>query len=339
MRTLYRLLLGLYPARVKSEFTQEMMDVFDQAYAAEKLKGIVPFLRFCARETGGLLTSLLTEERTMTHKRRVLAGGIAGLLIGAAAGAGVAAWRPQTYTSTAVFRATASTVPERLVPAQARLELQQVVPRLAQTVLSRGNLAVVIKMHNLYPDAQTSVPMEDIVEEMRRALRITAQSDSVFEVSFTYPDRILAQKVTGDFVGRIVSEYTRERRTMTLLTVQFLKDSVESAGATWEERLAKVRQAASAGRPLERVTLDASIAKQRYENLSERLAEAEMLQLLEQRQQGQTLEVVSPASSPSDSGAAPTVAAVVGAMSGALVGLLVSSVMWHRSRLPLAEAV
>lgn len=339
MRTLYRLLLGLYPARVKSEFREEMTNVFEQAYAAERQKGTVPFLRFCARETAGMLTGLLTEERTMTHKRRALAGGVAGLLIGGVAGAGVAAWTSQTYTSTALFRANASRVPEQIVPVQSRPELQQVVPRIAQTVTSRGNLLSLVKRYNLYPDDQARLPMEDLVDWVRRDLRISAQSDSVFEVSFTYPDRVLAQKVTGDLAGRIIEEYTRERTMMTVLTVQFLKESVESAGATWEERLAKVRQAESAGRPLERVTLDASIAKQRYENLSQRLAEAEMLQLLEHRQQGQTLELVNPASYPSDSGASPAVAAVIGGVCGALVGLLASSVMWHRSRLSLAEAI
>jgi hypothetical protein len=335
MRRLYRLLLRLYPARFRAEFADEMIEVFDQACATERDKGATAFLRFCVRETGGLVVNLLAEERSMKHKRLVLSGALAGLLIGGIMGA---AWAGQPYTSRAVLRVRGTTVPERLVPAQAYVEMRQMLPSISMTVLARGNLANILNAYNLYPAEQATMPLEDIIARMREATRIATLDDSSFEVSFTYPDRALAQKVTTDLVGRIIGEFVRARRTLAVLTVQFLKDSADAAGAAWEDSLAKVRAARSGGKPPDRLQLDADIARQRYEGLRAKLAEAEMLEILEKRQQGQTLELLDPPSLPPDSRPSLVIVALLGALGGAVAGLLTSIAFSYLSRPALADA-
>ena len=270
----------------------------------------------------------------MKHKRLVMSGAVGGLVIG---GVLTAAWASQPYTSRAVLRASASQIPEQLVPAQSRLELDQVVPRLAQTVTSRGNLMNVVKMYNLYPEEHDRKPMEEIVDHMGQALRISSLSGTAFEVSFTYPDRVLAQKVTRDIVNRILSGYTRERTTLALLTVQFVKDTADAAGKDWEQKLARVRAVQSSRNATERLMLDAEIARQRYETLSHKLADAEMIHALETRQQGPNIEVVDAPTLPAESRLSVVLAALLGSTAGALIGFFVSAVFSQRSGTPAVQ--
>jgi polysaccharide chain length determinant protein (PEP-CTERM system associated) len=165
---------------------------------------------------------------------------------------------PDTFVSQAVIRVVPPQVPEAYVATNVNMEMSQRINSMAQTILSRGNLTNIINTFNLYPRDRQRKPMEDVVEEMKRDIRIgnvtnmTASNRgiSAFSISFSYDHRIIAQKVTADLVSRFMSENTRDRTTASVLTTQFLKDQADSAKKeleTIEDRLAKFRQV-NAGR-------------------------------------------------------------------------------------------
>ena len=165
---------------------------------------------------------------------------------------------PDTFVSQAVIRVVPPQVPETYVPTNVNMEMSQRINSMAQTILSRGNLTNIINTFGLYPRDKQRKPMEDIVEEMKKEIRIgsvtgmTAQNRGVsaFSISFSYENRIIAQKVTADLVSRFMSENTRDRTTQSVLTTQFLKDQAESAKKELEgieDRMAKFRQV-NAGR-------------------------------------------------------------------------------------------
>ena len=165
---------------------------------------------------------------------------------------------PDTFVSQAVIRVVPPQVPETYVPTNVNMEMSQRINSMAQTILSRGNLTNIINTFGLYPRDKQRKPMEDVVEEMKKDIRIgsvtgmTAQNRGVsaFSISFSYENRIIAQKVTADLVSRFMSENTRDRTTQSVLTTQFLKDQAESAKKELEgieDRMAKFRQV-NAGR-------------------------------------------------------------------------------------------
>ena len=165
---------------------------------------------------------------------------------------------PDTFVSQAVIRVVPPQVPETYVPTNVNMEMSQRINSMAQTILSRGNLTNIINTFGLYPRDKQRKPMEDVVEEMKKEIRIgsvtgmTAQNRGVsaFSISFSYENRIIAQKVTADLVSRFMSENTRDRTTQSVLTTQFLKDQAESAKKELEgieDRMAKFRQV-NAGR-------------------------------------------------------------------------------------------
>ncbi len=160
---------------------------------------------------------------------------------------------PDTFVSSAIIRVVPPQVPEAYVPTNVNMEMSQRINAMAQTILSRGNLTNIINTFNLYQRERQRKPMEDVVEDMKRDIRISQvgniagnRSISAFTISFQYDNRIMAQKVTADLVSRFMSENTRDRTTQSVLTTQFLRDQLEAAKKDLdaiEDKITKFRSA------------------------------------------------------------------------------------------------
>lgn len=147
---------------------------------------------------------------------------------------------PDTYVSTAVVRVVPPQVPETFVPSNVNMEMSQRINSMAQQILSRSTLTNIINSYGLYPRDRARLPMEDVVENMRRKdVRISnvisfttnegRRTVPAFQISFAYENRVLAQKVCQDLVSRFINENTRDRTNQSVFTTQFLKDQLELA--------------------------------------------------------------------------------------------------------------
>ncbi len=171
------------------------------------------------------------------HKAWIFGPAFACLVI---AVVGAFLW-PDTYVSQAVIRVVPPQVPESFVPKNITTEMSQRINSMYQTISSVNSLTNTINSFNLYPAERRRMPMQDVVEMMRKSIKIgsvspmataaTSKNKEVmaFSISFEYNDRIVAQKVTENLVSRFTNEYTRERTTQSLMTTQFLRDQLETA--------------------------------------------------------------------------------------------------------------
>src|SRR5436190_3552427 len=215
------------------------------------------------------------------HKAWILGPTFAALVISTV----VACLWPDTYVSTGIIRVVPPQVPESYVPSNINSQMSQRVNSMYQTISSRGNLTNIINLYDLYRRERSRRPMEDIVEEMRRDIKISnvvplSQGDrqiSAFQIACSYENRILAQKVTADLVSRFMTENTRERTTQSVLTTQFLKDQLENSKKeleTIEGKLTNFRTTAN-GRLPDQVQQNAAqmaMFEQRIANLNAALA-------------------------------------------------------------------
>jgi hypothetical protein len=104
----------------------------------------------------------------------------------------------------------------RITPADS--DRQRALDRLGelqQEVLSRTSLAHIIQQPalNLYPEDRKRMPLEDVVENMRKALRFQVMQAwgggvPAFLISFEYPDKFKAQAV----VRELLSSFFRQNR-------------------------------------------------------------------------------------------------------------------------------
>jgi capsular polysaccharide biosynthesis protein len=159
---------------------------------------------------GGLKMRLKWNFATVT---------VSCVLLGAAVAGGLALRAPNQYVSTSVVKVDR---PDGMTDAQMAEALQR-----AQTeVLSRTSIAEIIQREDVYRDDRKRMPMEDVVQQMRnRDIRVMPLKDAqnsaltAFAVSFAYPDRAKAQRVTTLLVAAFVQ---RLPRAGSFLQVQVL---------------------------------------------------------------------------------------------------------------------
>lgn len=175
------------------------------------------------------------------------AGWIAGpALFGLVAAVVTAYLWPDRYISEARLRALPPQIPERLVARPSTVSLTDRVTSITQSVLSRNTLTNIIQTHDLYPVKRKALPMEDVVEEMRRDITIgnpaEGQTRLAFTVSFAYDNRYSAQRVTRDLVSRLIDESRRGQQRQASQTALFLSEQTDQARAELEAIEQKLTQ-------------------------------------------------------------------------------------------------
>ena len=150
---------------------------------------------------------------------------------------------PDTFVSTAVMRISPQQVPQSLVPSNISTQLAQRLTAMQQEVQSRTSLSELIQRPslNLYAKERLSKPMEDVIEEMRKAIKITLLESatpqqqqpgtfaSAFQISFSYSDKYKAQAVVRDLVTKFIEQDVNVQRNQSNMTTSFLNDRLKSA--------------------------------------------------------------------------------------------------------------
>jgi uncharacterized protein involved in exopolysaccharide biosynthesis len=131
---------------------------------------------------------------------------------------------PDTFISTAVLRITPQQISERLVPSNISTQMAERLMAMQQQIESRTQLQELIQRPslNLYPKERQRKPMEDVIDQMRKAIKInvldtgTAQSPqkaaSAFAISFSYSDKYKAQAVVRELVSKFTEETNNQLR-------------------------------------------------------------------------------------------------------------------------------
>lgn len=258
----------------------------------------------------------------------VLLGSLAGVAVGTATSFLV----PARYESTAEMQVFPCQIPERYVGAVSTPPIRLALKAMIQRLLSRGWLTTFIQTYALYPQERKRLPLEGVIEIMRKDVRIWTHpedSPTTIRLSFRYPDRILAQRVTYDFTEHLIDEYVVMQSLNQKLTVEFLRDMVDRASREW---LALKQGQGAAGRS-ELRALDLQLAQRHYESLRQKLSDAELLFAMFNRRQGEMLQLATPPSL-ADPPLLPRRGTFItgGALAGLLAALAVVFVMKPRSR-------
>ncbi|MCZ2152678.1 MAG: hypothetical protein LC114_02065 [Bryobacterales bacterium] len=170
------------------------------------------------------------------HVNWVLAPSFVALVIAVI----VAYMWPDTYISQASMRIAPPQVPQTLIPTGASSQMITRFNSIQQEVLSRDGLIEIIRSLNLYPDEVKKKPMEDVVETMRKAIRIdqialpggsTRDESVAFSITYAYHDKYTAQRVVRDVVEKFIRLTNQGQFDRSSSTTQFLDDQVNDAKA------------------------------------------------------------------------------------------------------------
>ncbi len=165
----------------------------------------------------------------------IIAPAFAGLVLSTV----IAFWIDNTYVSQAKIRLVPQQINESLVQTATSQQLADHVNAMAESIESRSTLANIINTYGLYKRELKTEPIEDVINQMRTSdIKIAPASGIAnlseknlpgMQVSFSYRDRYLAQKVCADLVSRFMNEHTADTMTNERSTNEFLNDEFGQA--------------------------------------------------------------------------------------------------------------
>ncbi|MBV9302519.1 MAG: hypothetical protein JOY53_10430 [Acidobacteriaceae bacterium] len=185
------------------------------------------------------------------NRRWILAPAFFGLVISTV----VAYLIDDTYVSKALIRLVPQQINEALVQTATSQQLADHINAMTETIESRNTLSNLINTYGLYKKELKSEPLEDVINQMRTTdikiqptsgvTNVTGKNLPAMQVSFSYRDRNLAQKVCADLVSRFMNEHTVDRMTNERATNEFLNDEFERSKReldTLEQKLTDFRK-------------------------------------------------------------------------------------------------
>lgn len=157
---------------------------------------------------------------------------------------GVYLW-PDSYRSEATIQIRPQQIPEQMIAAAINQDIIDSINQMANSILSRSKLTQIIRNYELYPDEQTRMPLEDVIELMRRNISIqplatltgTSRTGQfpAFMVSFTYSDRLTASKVVGELATQFIDENVTVRTRQSYQTSEFIQSQADMAKQQLDE--------------------------------------------------------------------------------------------------------
>lgn len=141
--------------------------------------------------------------------------------------------KPQ-YRSTATLLIDSQQIPSSIVEAPLASVANERIAKIRQQVLSREQLALLVKENNLFPDEREKLPADDVLNLVREAINIdlvgalegqagnNGGSTIAFTLAFTYSDPAKAQAVTRQLTNIFLVEDKRFRTEKATGTAEFL---------------------------------------------------------------------------------------------------------------------
>jgi len=116
-------------------------------------------------------------------------------------------------------------------------KIRDMVSSLTQIVTSRTNLEKLIVDLNLYPELRKSRPMEDVVDAMRREIKIEpSKQGDIFQITFSHSVADKVAKVTNALAAKFIEENLKYREERATETSSYTSDELLMAKETMDRK-------------------------------------------------------------------------------------------------------
>ena len=152
---------------------------------------------------------------------------ISCILVSLALGLAAYLLQPKVYMSTCLLSYQQQEVNPAKMSPEINTKLKDVVSTLTQMISSRTSLEEIITAEGLYKKERESLPMEDVVETMRRNIEVTPSKEGdTFSISFTGSNPNQVVRVTNSLSSRFVEENMKYREERASETSTYTKDEL-----------------------------------------------------------------------------------------------------------------
>jgi len=205
---------AFYPRSWRAEYGEEFGALLDD---------VKPGWRVFVNVLGGAI------KMQMTTGANWLKLAAATAAFGAVVAVGASFTVAPRYVSSAAISVTPQPDPVRPVSPQAlRQRTAEHLTEMETEILSRTSLSEIIQRPSidLYKRERQRMPLYDVIEQMRRNIRIEARSSTpiVLSISFAYPDEVKAQAAVRALAARFTESNAVSNRTRETVYRTFWQD-------------------------------------------------------------------------------------------------------------------
>ncbi len=146
---------------------------------------------------------------------------------------------PSLYRSTATILVDRQQVPESMVRPTVTSALETRLHTISQEILSRSRLDALIKQFNLYDDLRRRVPLEEVIERMRKDIKLELKSVQqtedrraatvAFALSYDGRNPETVARVTNTLASFYIEENLKARERQAVGTSEFLRVQLADA--------------------------------------------------------------------------------------------------------------
>ncbi|HMH50152.1 MAG TPA: XrtA system polysaccharide chain length determinant [Candidatus Acidoferrum sp.] len=148
-----------------------------------------------------------------------------------AAGLSLAMFLPSLWTAKSTILVDRQKIPESFVKSTITTDVEAQLLGLSQQIMSSGQLMKIIEAHDLYPNLRGKRSADEVVERMRRDIRIEVQNDDRdkrnprtvgFSVLYTTTTPKMAMTIANELAALYVNEDVRYREKHSVSASEFL---------------------------------------------------------------------------------------------------------------------
>lgn len=184
----------------------------------------------------------LAETLAVLRRRRGLMAAVFGALL--LLTVAVALLLPAVYRSTATILIKEQEIPQEFVRSTVTSFADERIQVISQQVMTRATLLDLVERYNLYASARRRETSEEILERMRRDIRLTPISAEVtdrrtgapgkatiaFTLAYDSEEPAAAQKIANELTTLFLNENVKNRQQKAAETTSFLDEELERLG-------------------------------------------------------------------------------------------------------------
>ena len=154
---------------------------------------------------------------------------------------------PDYFRSTTTILVDPQKVPEDYVAATIKSSMTERLQTITQEVLSATRLQEVIDRWRLYEDLRGSLGREEIIEIMRKDLKIEVKpaagaGPGAFTITYQGRDPVVVAQVTNELASRFIDWNLKSREQLAVSTTEFLNDELQRAKRDLEVQEEQIRE-------------------------------------------------------------------------------------------------
>ena len=164
------------------------------------------------------------------------------MLLAIVVGLGYYLKAPKVYRASSLIMYQQKINPTEMSPDMGRFG--EIVSTVSQQITSRSSLENLITQFNLYPGLRARLPMEDVVDIMRKKdVRVNpSRTGNIFTVSYTGPQPRTVLLVANALAAKFIEENIRLREETVSETSSYIKDELNMAKNALNKKEAAMRE-------------------------------------------------------------------------------------------------